>query len=62
MRAALRLFSPRKVMLTLIASSFSLFVDSVVEVSEGEHFTGKERMMEGTPLPPFLAATFGSRR
>jgi hypothetical protein len=47
--AALRLFSPSKVMLTLIASSFSLFVASIVEVSEGERFAGREQMMEGTP-------------
>jgi hypothetical protein len=48
-------------MLTPIASSFSLIVDSIVKVSsEGEHFAGREQMMKGTLLPPFLAATFGS--
>ncbi len=62
MHASFRLFSLSKVMLTLIASSFSLFVDSIVEVSEGERFASREQMMEGTPLPPFLEVTFGSRR
>ncbi len=62
-RAALRLFCPSKLMLTLIASSFSLVVVPNFEVSlESERFASRDQMMEGTPLPLFLVATFGSRR
>ncbi len=60
---ALRLFSPSKLLVALIASSFSLIVVPNFKVSlEGECFAGRDQMMEGTPLPPFLVAIFGSRR
>jgi hypothetical protein len=49
-------------MLILIASSFAFVLVSNVKVSsEGEGIAVANQMMEGTPFPPFLVATFGSR-
>ena len=46
-----------------IHNSYSVIIVPNAELSsEGECFAGWDRMMEGTPFPPFFAAIFGSRR
>ena len=61
--AVLGLFSSSKLMLTLITSLIFLLLVPNVKVSlEGEELAGRNQMMEGTPLSPFLSGTFGFRR